>query len=153
MEHNVTHSFNKLETFLNNQLVPGTLRRNIVPGRTFRRGEPGLDVRSRSLLAMEAKSLRSAVRLGGELSDEAFRLRPRYFRGAMGLGFGLGFCFGLNTMSLSSSELMSKTKRFVSKKNTHGRTARVKAIYLQIGVELGAGLKPMVLLFVDLVNT
>ena len=118
IEHNVTHSFNKLETFLNNQLVPGTLRRNIVPGRTFRRGEPGLDVRSRSLLAMEAKSLRSAVRLGGELSDEAFRLRPRYFRGAMGLGFGLGFCFGLNTMSLSSSELMSKTKRFVSKK-TH----------------------------------
>jgi hypothetical protein len=85
-----------------------TFRRKFVPGRTFRRGEPGLDVRSRSLLAIEAKSLRSAVRLGGELSDEAFRLRPKYLRGAMGLGFGLGFCFGLNTMSLSSSELMSK---------------------------------------------
>ncbi len=93
---------------------------------------------------MEAKSLRSAVRLGGELSDEAFRLRPRYFRGAMGLGFGLGFCFGLNTVSLSSSELMSKIKHFISK--THGRTALVKAIYVQIGVEIGAVLKRMVLI-------
>jgi len=71
----------------------------------FRLGEPGLEVSSMSLLAIDPKSLRSTAKPTGELSAEGLKLKPKNFLGPIGLGLGLSFCFGLKTISLSSSEL------------------------------------------------
>jgi hypothetical protein len=63
---------------------------------TFLRGEPGLEVKSTSLLMTLAKSLKSAGKLGGELCElVCIRLRPIYLRVVIGLGLGLAFFGGL----------------------------------------------------------
>lgn len=63
---------------------------------TFLLGEPGLEVKSTSLLITLAMSLKSAGKLGGELCEVVcIRLRPMYLRVVIGLGLGLAFFGGL----------------------------------------------------------
>lgn len=62
----------------------------------FLLGEPGLEVKSTSLLITLAMSLKSAGKLGGELCEVVcIRLRPMYLRVVIGLGLGLAFFGGL----------------------------------------------------------
>lgn len=72
----------------------------------FLLGDPGLDVGSISALVIEAKSLMSAGKLGGELRGTVLKFRPRYLRVDSGLGLGLAVVFfGPVSISFSSSEL------------------------------------------------
>ena len=75
---------------------------------TFLLGDPGLDINSRSLLAKEVKSHKSA-RVGCACCElcEVGSTRPKYFLVAIGLGFGLSRSSlpVLKTISFSSSEL------------------------------------------------